>query len=333
MDNLRELADKINIDKDFKGLVKTGEPLAEHTTMGVGGAAAFFAVPDTEAAFIHITEKCFESGSLPFILGGGSNVVFPDSTFLRPVLSTEALCGITLSEPEKGSVTDSRSLLLTCGAGTPIKKLTEFCLEHNLWGLENFAGLPGTAGGAVFMNARCYEKQASDVLYSARYMQIASAGSQPVVAEYTMDAGDWAYKKSPFQSMQGSAVILSATFAVTENADSREKLEEICRGFVEDRRKKGHFDFPSSGSVFKNNRTFGRPSGVLIDEAGLKGTECGGAQIAPWHGNFIINRGNAKTSDICQLVSTAQKAVKAKFGFDLEPEIIFASDQTQKSDS
>ncbi len=327
MDNLRELADKINIDKDFKGLVKTGEPLAEHTTMGVGGAAVFFAVPDTEAAFIHIMEKCVESGANPFVLGGGSNVVFPDDSFSRPVLSTEALCGITLSEKTDSTVTDSHSLLLTCGAGTPIKKLTEFCLEHNLWGLESFAGLPGTAGGAVFMNARCYEKQASDVLHSARYVQIASAGSAPVAAEYTMNAGDWAYKKSPFQSMQGSAVILSATFAVTENAGSREKLEEICTGYVEDRRKKGHFDFPSSGSVFKNNRDFGKPSGVLIDEAGLKGTGCGGAQVAPWHGNFIINRGSAKAADICQLVRTVQESVKAKFGFDLEPEIIFPSDQ------
>ena len=100
-------------------------------------------------------------------------------------------------------------------------------------------------------------------------------------------------------------------------------LEKECRKYIDDRESKGHFKFPSAGSVFKNNRDFGQPSGKLIDDAGLKGTEFGGAQIAPWHGNFIINKGNARASDIEELVRLAKSRVREKTGFNLECEIIF----------
>ena len=102
-----------------------------------------------------------------------------------------------------------------------------------------------------------------------------------------------------------------------------ESIKKESDSYVEDRRSKGHFKFPSAGSVFKNNRNFGKPSGALVDAAGLKGTECGGAQIAPWHGNFIINRGNATASDIKALVKLAQDKVREQTGFNLECEIIF----------
>ena len=100
-------------------------------------------------------------------------------------------------------------------------------------------------------------------------------------------------------------------------------IKEECRKYIDDRESKGHFKFPSAGSVFKNNRDFGQPSGKLIDDAGLKGTEFGGAQIAPWHGNFIINKGNARASDIEELVRLAKSRVREKTGFNLECEIIF----------
>ena len=101
------------------------------------------------------------------------------------------------------------------------------------------------------------------------------------------------------------------------------ELKAACESFIQDRERKGHFKAPSSGSVFKNNRDFGEPSGRLIDEAGLKGAKIGGAQIAPWHGNIIINAGNATCSDIKKLVRLAQEKVKERTGFMLECEVVF----------
>ena len=93
---------------------------------------------------------------------------------------------------------------------------------------------------------------------------------------------------------------------------------------IADRTEKGHFRLPSAGSVFKNNRAFGKPSGKLIEEAGLRGLRIGGAQVAPWHGNFIVNTGSATAHDVMELVKTIQTQVKAQTGFELEPEMIFA---------
>ena len=135
---------------------------------------------------------------------------------------------------------------------------------------------------------------------------------------------EWAYKKSPFQSFR--SLILSVVFrveAVGMSGDNERAIRLENEGFREDRRNKGHFRAPSAGSVFKNDRRFGKPSGQLIDEAGLKGLVVGGAQIAPWHGNFIINTGSATAGDIKALVERARTAVMERTGFTLETEIIF----------
>ena len=113
------------------------------------------------------------------------------------------------------------------------------------------------------------------------------------------------------------------TTAGGNSGSSGGSSEEMAQSFVEDRQKKGHFAYPSAGSVFKNNREYGKPSGKIVDETGLRGLELGGAQVAPWHGNFIINKGNATAADIKGLVDLVQKTVLGKTGFLLEPEIIF----------
>ena len=119
-------------------------------------------------------------------------------------------------------------------------------------------------------------------------------------------------------------IILSGTFLLTKCDESEHKrIEADCKKYISERVDKGHFKYPSAGSVFKNNHDFGKPSGKIIDEAGLKGFAIGGAQIAPFHGNFIINVNNAKARDISDLVKHVQICVKEKFNFDLEPEIIF----------
>lgn len=282
--------------------------------MRVGGPALFFIQPETTESLI-IGIKALRRADVPyFILGGGSNVVFPDSGFDGAVIATGAL-----------NFLENRQTTLRCGAGCKIDAVVRYCLEHRLGGLEAFSGLPGTVGGAVRMNARCYEKEISGVLVSAEYLTQRIENSEEEgrgVCRYIMRKEDWAYKKSPFQ--EEGAVILGASFAVRplSDAEAVESAEQAAF-FLADRQKKRHFEFPSAGSVFKNNHAFGKPSGMLIDEAGLRGFQIGGAQVAPWHGNSIINTGNATAADIKALSDYVAGAVFTKFAFHLEPEIIF----------
>jgi UDP-N-acetylmuramate dehydrogenase len=184
-------------------------------------------------------------------------------------------------------------------------------------GLEFLAGMPGTLGGAVWMNARCGERSVSDVLAGTEILD--ESGGRLFVP---YKDGDFSYKKSPFQGRD--VLVLSAELRVYER-----DTEELCReaeALRRDRRAKGHFRAPSAGSAFKNNRAFGKPTGKIIDELGLRGLSVGGAAVAPWHGNIIINTGNAAASDIRDLVNVVTEKVRAALGFVLEPEILFVGD-------
>ena len=342
MNNQCNIAENINKCKGFRGKMLEGERFSGHTTFKTGGLIPLYAEPVDEADLKTLLEF-FRQNSIPsFILGGGSNIVPADDGVDFAVISTAGLDGISVcaknSNKTSGVVADggaqecaglsengssqnasdnAETLLLTCGSGTPIEKITGFCAENGLSGLESFAGLPGTAGGAVYMNARCYGVSISDVLESVRYARCSEDSVS--FAEYAMRTDDWDYKKSPFQNTPD--VIVSVSFRVTrgDKAEIRKKAES----FVEDRRSKGHFRYPSAGSVFKNNREFGKPSGQIIQDAGLRGLSDGGAQVAPWHGNIIINTGNATSAEIKRLSDTVVSEVKRKFGFELENEIMF----------
>lgn len=143
-----------------------------------------------------------------------------------------------------------------------------------------------------------------------------------------MRGGDWAYKDSPF--MRSHGFLAELTFRLARaGKEQKEPIASECKRYVDDRNEKGHFKAPSAGSVFKNDRSFGQPSGRLIDEAGLKGRQIGGAQIAPWHGNIIINQGKATSGDIKALVKSVQDEILGRTGFRLEPEIIFIEQNLQ----
>ena len=323
MEEILSLARSVSASPLFTGRMLFSEPLAPRTTMQVGGAAAACAVPEDESSAVFAAWMAVREGLPFFVLGGGSNIIVRDEGLDALVISLERLDGISYKDG-----------LLTVGAGAKFDSITEFCAKNCLKGLSSFAGLPGTAGGAAFMNARCYGVSAGDLIDSAVYVDLdeieeekrssADFALANLEKVYHNREGEWAYKKSPFQSFR--SLILSVTFRVEamERSEGNEaRLRSECRDFVEDRRSKGHFKAPSAGSVFKNDRRFGKPSGQLVDEAGLKGLAVGGAQIAPWHGNFIINRGTATAGDIQALVEEARFAVKERTGFVLETEIIF----------
>lgn len=304
------------------------EPLSLHTTFRTGGPADLFFSPSSREDLFLCLDVCLEHDIPLYLLGGGSNLLVSDAGVRGAVISTTGLSGIS---PVAVCDGDQNSAGVSVVSGTPMEDLVEWCVDHAVGGMERFAGLPGSVGGAVFMNARCYDKQISDVFYRAECLSFDGKGYTLVHKAFSAD--QWAYKVSPFQVRPqtdplslgaGSALILSVVFSLSV-ADPV-FLRQECDRYVEDRRNKGHFRFPSAGSMFKNNRDFGKPSGMIIDEAGLRGFRIGDAQVAPWHGNIVINTGSARSGDIRRLVGEVQRIVREKTGFTLEPEVIMTGE-------
>lgn len=336
MYNLREIAEKCNIDTVFKGRILFDECIAPRTTFKVGGNAPVLFEPSDVPSLCSVLSLLKKNDVPFFILGGGSNIVVSDDGFDGAVVTTTALNTCSVEEypllnagksSEKNSkenpdlYSDETSVIVTAGAGTLMRKLVSFCEKNCISGIEQFSGLPGTAGGAVFMNAGCFGVSVSDVLFSAEYICL-SDGSDFSVQNYNFCASDWAYKKSPFSC--GGKIITSARFKLKKNPETeRSVLEKKCASFMQQRIEKGHFKYPCAGSVFKNNHAFGSPSGKIIEELGLKGYEMGGAQVAPWHGNIIINKNHATQADIKRLAEFIVKKAFDEKGIRLEPEIIF----------
>lgn len=352
---ISKIVEKFNNSPFYRGSVKVEEAMSCHTTMKVGGPAKIFLCPEDAESFAYAFLVAEKLKIKTFTLGGGSNLVVSDKGIQGIVISSKensGLCAEKITDEKDGSL----KAKVECRSGCTIKDIVEFCAKKGFSGMENFSGLPGTAGGAAYMNARCYEVNISDRLHSVEYIDLeclfkkakkvnVEKMSPKIFKEIfnealkkvdAIDEKDWAYKKSPF--MQKKAFITQVNFKL--DCLYKDVFKEGCQDapleihkiiqdkneyFVEERRKRGHFEAPSAGSVFKNNHAFGKPSGALVDQAGLKGLQIGGAQIAPWHGNFIINKGNASAKDIKALVLAAKKKVKQMTGFKLECEIIFVN--------
>lgn len=309
-----------NLLKDFENLqinYKTDFDITNKSTMKIHSKTKIFITPQNFLQLKNAIEICKKQDIQYFILGGGSNTIFPDTKFNGAIITTEKL--------NKIQIINQNPLLLNCSCGTPVATLINFCTQNAISGLEEFAGLPGTIGGAIYMNARCFEKSISEKIYETEHLEFSENSSQIIKNPY--NPIQWAYKKSPFQNnsvKNPQKIILSATFLLQQTSCEKIPLiQQKCKFYINERVSKGHFNYPSAGSVFKNNRNFKKTTGKLIEETGLKGSTCGGAEIAAFHANFIINKNNATANDIKNLVKLAQNAVSKKFGFNLEPEILF----------
>ena len=301
MDNLRNILKKINTDSE----IRFDEPMKEHTSFRTGGKADIFIIPGNKEELRRILGKLRRSGISEdriFILGGGANLLVSDS----------GIRGAVIDLTEINSITVSGEGVLTAEAGASVDAAAEAALEAGFSGFDNFFGMPGTVGGAVWMNARCYGRSVSDIIRSVRYID-------EETETRSMDAGELSfdYKKSPFQIM--NAVITEAVFQLEKDvpSDIRKRMDE----YRKDREQKGHYTAPCAGSVFKNNRDFGKPSGMIIDSLGLRGLSVGNAAVSDTHANIIINRGGAASSDIYRLVKLVGQKVYDAYGFRLEPEI------------
>jgi len=284
--------------------VLTQEKMSLHTTFKIGGPADYFVVPKDIEALIKAREAAIQAGLKCFILGGGANVLFPDSGYKGVIIATGGLDQIFLET----------NGLLHAGCGAAISDVAQFASSAGRAGLQFFYSMPGSTGGAIYMNARCYNASISDALKAAVYLD-----REGNVCTLETEAGGFGYKKSPFQTNGG--IILEGIFATT--GGNAETLGREMEGYKADREAKGHFAYPCAGSVFKNNREFGLPSGKIIDNLGLRGYTVGGAKISEHHANIIVNSGHATAQDVKDLVGLVENRVKEAYGFQLEREIIY----------
>lgn len=302
--NVRKKLEKINIT----GKILRDVSMNSYTTFRTGGSADYLVLPSGYDDLLKLLNFAKKYSVPVFILGGGANILVSD----------KGIRGIVI-DMRKLSEVQFKNTTCSAGAGCSISELAAAAAEKSLGGLDFIYGMPGTVGGAVWMNARCYNVSISDILIKVDYLD-ENYEKRSFEADEILNS--FAYKDSPFQN--SSKVILSASFKlVNENQD---RIIKKMDQHKKDREAKGHYRYPCAGSVFKNNRAFGRPTGVIIDSLGLKGYSRDDARIADFHGNIIVNTGNANSKDIKNIIDYTRELTKKKLGLELETEIQFVGD-------
>jgi UDP-N-acetylmuramate dehydrogenase len=280
-----------------RGALRRDEPMARHTTLGVGGPARWFFRPaDREALIIAIRSCPAEVEILP--LGRGSNMLVPDAGFDGLVLDLSELNALHFD------VCSAHA-----GAGVRMSRFARQCAEHGLTGCEFMATVPGDIGGGVAMNAGCFAQQISDTLQQVELLLRSGEVTRMSAADLQMG---YRHTELPPQ-----ALVLSASFAL--QPDHPDRIRERMRAMRSRRSSTQPLAQPNCGSVFKNPD--GDHAARLIEAAGLKGVAIGGARISAQHANFIVNEGEASSADIVALIRHTQRAVKQQRGIELEPEV------------
>ena len=279
---------------------KENEPLAAHCTFKIGGPARLFVQPVDHAQLCRAVALCKAQSVRYYLLGNGSNILFAD----------EGYNGVVLDISSMQDTVEVHGTQLTAGAGVRLSALCKTALEHGLTGLEFAYGIPGTVGGAVYMNAGAYGGEMKDVLQSVRYLT-----QDGDIVEAETAALDLSYRHSIFEENGGC--ILSAQFHLKRGDPDaiKARMNELMAKRVE----KQPLDKPSAGSTFK--RPAGAFAAALIDQCGLRGFRHGGAAVSEKHCGFVVNLGGATCADVLALCDEVRAIVKEKTGFDLEKEI------------
>lgn len=289
--------------KNIKTIEKAD--MSQYTSFKAGGEAALLAIPKDLAELQQVLRASHEKG-IPFLLlGNGSNLLVRDGGF-------EGLI-IKLGEEWKQISVNPKEGTLQGGAGVGMGQVARAAGESGLAGFEPLSGIPGSLGGALFMNAGAYDGEMSFVVKEA--LVLPSQGGEPRIVK--KEEMRLSYRRSIFQ--QSGEVILQVTLQLSpgEPLDIQERVNTLTQR----RNEKQPMDYPSAGSFFK--RPEGYFAGKLITDAGLKGLRIGGAQVSPLHAGFIINTGGATVEDIQLLMKVVQRTVKDQFQVTLEPEVRF----------
>ena len=286
-----------DIQKFLRGNIDVDVPMAKYTWMKVGGPADFYIEPADKKDLISLVEYFHAHHYSWFILGRGSNVLVSDEGIRGAVINVE------------NSLSDIRmeNSMVFAEAGVRLTKFVDFCIQNELAGVEMLAGIPGTIGGAVAMNAGAHGGEIADHLVEVEIIH------KDMLQRIQKDEGSFAYRRSRF----ASDVVLGASFKLPHG--DKEKLSAIRRECILKRNETQPLEYPNLGSMFKNPpNTF---AAKLIEQAGLKGKRAGDAQVSEKHANFIVNLGNAKAADIVKLIDLVKRTVYQNSGLMLELEV------------
>lgn len=281
---------------------RQNEPMSKHTSFKIGGNADAYIKVNNLSKLSTILKECQDSNVDYMLLGNGSNLLVSDEGIRGAVLRLDG-------DFRKITLVDDTTIF--CGAGATLAYLCKFALNCGLSGLEFAWGIPGTVGGAVFMNAGAYDGEMKDVVHSVSH--ISPCGE---IGRIEKDDLNFGYRTSIYR--KNNMIITGVTLKLKKgNPDEiRAKMDD----YMSRRSTKQPLEYPSAGSVFK--RPEGNFAGALIEQCGLKGKLCGGAQVSEKHAGFIINKSNATAKDVRDLISQIQKTVSDKTGYNLECELI-----------
>ena len=275
------------------------EPMSKHTTFKTGGSAEdFYRVLSIDGLLevLNITSK---NGVKPLIIGNGSNLLVSDMGPGVPVIEIgEGVSDIKVD----GDIIEAE-------AGARLSKVSRCALEHSLTGMEFASGIPGTIGGALYMNAGAYGGEMKDVVQSVK------AYKDGEIIEIAGEDMDFGYRHS--RAMEDDMILLSAVLKLKPG--DKQEIEDLMNDLNQRRRDKQPLEYPSAGSTFK--RPEGYFAGKLIMDAGLAGESFGGAMVSPKHCGFVINTGGATSTDVYALIKKVQSVVYDKFGVKLETEV------------
>lgn len=274
------------------------------STFKIGGKAQYFCIPNSMSQFLNALKFANDNLLDIHIIGGGSNILFSDKGLKGIIISTKKLNKCQISGKN-----------VIAEAGILFKKLNKKIIKRSLSGLEFTSGLPGTIGGAVFMNARAYGNEMSDIVKSVKVIKKNGETYNLQKNELNFSYKNSCFKKNP------DLFIYSINLELKKG--DIKKIKNDYKNNIYDRESKEQFNYPSAGCIFKNNHEKGIIAGKVIDELGLKGTRIGDAEVFKNHGNFIINTNKAKAEDVKKLIEQIEKKVYEEKKIKLEREIIF----------
>lgn len=299
--------DFMNFDKIFEYAAGIGckaerdVPMSKYTTFRIGGNASVMLTPLNDEQLVSIIKECKKENIKPFILGNGSNMLISDDG-LKTVV-------INMCRPEP-SIELVNGDTIICDSGMTMSKVCNFALDNGLTGLEFAFGIPGSAGGAAYMNAGAYGGEMKDVLVECRHID-----SDGNFGSLKGEKLGLSYRTSAYEHNGYIITTLVMKLKKGDKAEIKAKMQEL----LQRRKDKQPLEYPSAGSTFK--RPVGYFAGGLIEECGLKGCSVGGAQVSEKHAGFIINKGGATAQDVLDLIKYVQDRVYEEKGVHLEPEV------------
>ncbi len=299
--NASAISEKLKAVLDYGTAdIKTELPLSEVSSFKIGGNALLAVFPKSRDAMRKTVKFCKDNSIYHTVIGKGSNVLFSDKGFNGIVIFTQSMFGYTVSDG-----------ILTAECGVSITHLSSVACKHSLGGLEFAYGIPGSLGGAVFMNAGAYGGEMKDVVKTVNWYDTET----DIFGSYVSDGNRFGYRESIYQ--HESKIVLSAELVLSERDSALIRAD--MDDYMARRIDKQPLEYPSAGSAFK--RYPGYFTAQLIDEAGLKGYSVGGAQVSEKHAGFIINKGGATASDVLMLVSHIKHRIFELNGINIECEV------------